>query len=236
LPTATQTEPVASAATLVRRFRELCEARGLARAHRLPLDPTLDEELDSIEEQLLERLSLPAQPAGSKAPSATPSSPAAAATAPPRTSLAASIYTDGAAEGNPGPGGYAALIRIAGQPDREVYGGDPHTTNNKMELTAAIVGLRAAIDAGATSMTVISDSEYLIKGMTRWLSGWVAKNWLTAEKQPVKNRELWEQLAELAKSRAIEWNWVRGHAGHPENQRCDDLATAAARKAAREGR
>ena len=105
-----------------------------------------------------------------------------------------------------------------------------------MELTAAIVGLQGAIEAVATNLTVISDSEYLIKGMTRWLAGWIAKNWLTAEKQPVKNRELWEQLSELSRSLTIQWNWVRGHAGHPENERCDRVATAAARQAAQKNR
>jgi ribonuclease HI len=101
-----------------------------------------------------------------------------------------------------------------------------------MELAAAIVGVRAALDAGASHVTVVSDSEYVVKGMTRWLSGWLAKGWRTSDGQPVKNRELWEQLAELAERGTLQWQWIRGHAGHSENERCDAVATAAARKAA----
>lgn len=230
MTTTTQARAAATATTLIRRYRELCEARGLARAHRLPLEPSLDEELVRMEEQLVSRLS------STQPDPVQPPRTVAAAEAQPANDLVATIFTDGAAEGNPGPGGYCALVRIAGRSDREVSGGVAHTTNNKMELTAAIVGLRGAIEAGATSMTVVSDSEYLIRGMTRWLAGWIAKNWLTAEKQPVKNRDLWEQLAELSRSRNIRWNWVRGHAGNPENERCDRVASAAARQAAQKNR
>jgi ribonuclease HI len=144
----------------------------------------------------------------------------------------ATVFTDGSAEGNPGPGGYCAIVRVPDLPDRELSGGTNHTTNNKMELTAAIVGVSAALDVGARQVTVISDSEYLVKGMTRWLAGWQAKGWKTAEGQPVKNRELWERLATLATRGEIRWQWIRSHAGHPENERCDVLATTAARKAA----
>ncbi|HEX5414862.1 MAG TPA: ribonuclease HI [Chloroflexota bacterium] len=144
------------------------------------------------------------------------------------------VFTDGSAEGNPGPGGYCALVRVPGQPDRELSGGARHTTNNQMELTAAIVGLQAAVAEGAGAITVITDSEYLVKGMKSWLAGWVKKGWTTSTGQPVKNRELWEQLAQLVRGRNVEWQWVRGHAGHPENERCDALATAAAARARRE--
>jgi ribonuclease HI len=147
------------------------------------------------------------------------------------SAMGATVFTDGSAEGNPGPGGFGAIVRIPGLPDRELSGGTNHTTNNKMELTAAIVGVRAALDAGAKQITVKSDSEYLVKGMTRWLSGWLAKGWKTSDGQPVKNRELWEQLDALRTLGTIRWEWIRGHAGHPENERCDSLATAAARKA-----
>jgi ribonuclease HI len=148
------------------------------------------------------------------------------------TPASAVVYTDGSAEGNPGPGGYGAIVRVPGLPDRELSGGTNHTTNNKMELTAAIVGVSAALDVGARQVTVISDSEYLVKGMTRWLAGWQAKGWKTATGEPVKNREYWERLAALAKRGEVRWQWIRGHAGHPENERCDVLATNAARKAA----
>jgi ribonuclease HI len=218
--TTTPLDATASAITLIRRYRDLCEARGLARAHRLPLEPALDEELVRLEEEIIARLSS----TGQQILQSSVTSPG---------DLAAMIYSDGAAEGNPGPGGYCALVRIAGRPDREISGGVAHTTNNKMELTAAIVGLQGAIEAGATTMTVVSDSEYLIKGMTRWLAGWISKKWQTAANQPVKNRDLWEQLSELSQARSIRWTWVRGHAGNPENERCDRVATAAARQAAR---
>jgi ribonuclease HI len=164
---------------------------------------------------------VPSRPGGESAPPVSSTPPAVA-----------TVFTDGSAEGNPGPGGYCAIVRVPGLPDRELSGGTNHTTNNKMELTAAIVGVRAALDAGARRVTVVSDSEYLVKGMTRWLAGWLAKGWRTSDGQPVKNRELWEQLAELAKRGTLRWQWIRGHAGHPENERCDAVATAAARQAA----
>ena len=152
---------------------------------------------------------------------------------PAAAALTATIFTDGSAEGNPGPGGYCAIVRIPGRPDRELSGSSIHTTNNKMELAAAIAGLKAAVDVGATDIAVVTDSEYLVKGMTNWLAGWIAKGWKTAYGQAVKNRELWEQLAKLAQGRQVRWEWVRGHAGHPENERCDAVATANARQAGR---
>src|SRR5438105_8725927 len=148
-------------------------------------------------------------------------------------STRALVFTDGAAEGNPGPGGYCAIVRMSGRPDRELSGGTIHATNNQMELTAAIVGLREALAAGAGDVTVHADSEYVVKGITRWLPSWERKGWKTAAGQPVKNRELWEELATLVNGRAVRWQWVRGHAGHPENERCDLVATTRAREAAR---
>ena len=179
---------------------------------------------------LVSRLVRPAEPLSEMANAVDPSCTEAASNA---KGLPAVVFTDGSAEGNPGPGGYCALVRIPGRPDRELSGGTAHTTNNKMELTAAIVGLRTAIEAGATEVTVYSDSEYLVKGMTDWLPGWKRKNWQTAGGQPVKNRELWEQLAQLVDGRTVRWNWVKGHAGHPENEHCDLVATAAARRVAK---
>jgi len=102
-----------------------------------------------------------------------------------------------------------------------------------MELSAAIAGLRAAVDAGISDLTVFSDSEYLVKGMTEWLADWERRGWKTRSGQPVKNQDLWQQLASLARGRTVRWEWVKGHAGHPENERCDEVATAAARRAAR---
>jgi ribonuclease HI len=179
---------------------------------------------------------VPASTSRATAP-ASPATPAAVAPpgtpTPPATPEArrATIFTDGAAEGNPGPGGFCALVRLPGQADREVSGGVHHTTNNQMEMTAAIVGLKAAIEAGATDFRVITDSEYLLKGMTQWLAGWQRNGWKTASGQPVKNRELWEELAALTRGRSVAWEWTRGHAGHPENERCDAVASAAARAA-----
>jgi ribonuclease HI len=228
---------------LIRRYRRLCEATGLARAHRMPLAEDVASELAEIEARL-EKALLAAEerpkvtngrvepPTDANARESI--SHAGSAEAPPvsATPATATVFTDGSAESNPGPGGYGAIVRMPGLPDRELSGGTNHTTNNKMELSAAIVGVGAALDAGAAQVTVISDSEYLVKGMTRWLAGWQSKGWKTADGQPVKNRELWERLAALAQRGQIRWQWIRGHAGHPENERCDVIATAAARKAA----
>lgn len=223
---------------LLRRYRTLCEAQGLGRANRLPLAESAASELVDVERQLVELLEASGSNSGEGPGETTDADDAASPTPDPSTvgagrKLVATVFTDGSAEGNPGPGGYCAIVRIPGRPDRELSGGTNHTTNNKMELTAAVVGLRCAIDAGAHAVTVMTDSEYLVKGMSRWLSGWKSKNWLTAERQPVKNRELWEQLDHLTQGRSIQWQWIRGHAGHPENERCDLIATRAAREAAR---
>lgn len=135
-----------------------------------------------------------------------------------------SIYTDGACEGNPGPGGYAAIIDD-GETRRELTGAEPRTTNNRMELMAAIVGLEAL---GAPSeVKLTSDSQYVVKGMTEWIGGWRRRGWRTSSGGAVKNKDLWQRLDRLAKEHRVRFLWVRGHAGHPENERADQLAREA---------
>ena len=131
------------------------------------------------------------------------------------------IYTDGACKGNPGPGGWGALLR-SGTQERELYGGDPATTNNRMELTAVIRALEAL--KRPSSVEVYTDSEYVKKGITEWLAAWKRRGWKTADRKPVKNTDLWRELDELAGRHEVRWHWVRGHAGHPENERADALA------------
>ncbi len=131
------------------------------------------------------------------------------------------IYTDGACKGNPGPGGWGALLRW-GAHERELYGGEPSTTNNRMELTAAIRAL-AALE-GRSEVELYTDSEYVMKGITEWLAAWKRRGWKTADRKPVKNVDLWHELDALAQRHAVRWHWVRGHAGHPENERADALA------------
>ena len=131
------------------------------------------------------------------------------------------IYTDGACRGNPGPGGWGALIRIE-ECEREIYGGEPATTNNRMELTAAIRALEALKQR--CKVDLYSDSKYLRDGITIWLADWKRRGWKTADRKPVKNQDLWEQLDVLAGAHDVEWHWVRGHDGHPENERADALA------------
>ncbi len=145
----------------------------------------------------------------------------------------AMIYTDGGCIGNPGPGGYAALI-VIGDQEQVIKGRDPATTNNKMEMTAAIRGLEA-LPAGLPAV-VHSDSQYVIKGITEWLPGWKRRGWKTGDNKPVLNQPLWQRLDELARERAIRWVWVKGHAGHKQNERVDGLANAEAMKAAAEAR
>jgi ribonuclease HI len=140
------------------------------------------------------------------------------------------VFTDGACLGNPGPGGYAALILLDGA-EQIITGRDPATTNNKMEMTAAIKALEA-LPAGL-SATVHSDSQYVIKGVTTWLPGWKRKGWRTAAGDAVKNQPLWEALDRLNTGRKITWQWVKGHAGHEHNERVDGLANAEAQRAAR---
>ena len=131
------------------------------------------------------------------------------------------IYTDGACSGNPGPGGWGAVL-ISGPHRKEICGGDPQTTNNRMELTAAI----AALDAlkRPSSVDVHSDSEYLRNGISMWIESWKRNGWRTSAKQPVKNVELWQRLDAARQRHEVNWHWVRGHAGHIENERADELA------------
>jgi ribonuclease HI len=131
------------------------------------------------------------------------------------------IHTDGGCDGNPGPGGWAAVLRF-GEHVRELAGGDPATTNNRMELQAAISALTALNEP--CEVTIFTDSEYLRQGITEWLSRWKANNWRTADRKPVKNDDLWQQLDEVASRHTISWQWLKGHAGHPDNERCDQLA------------
>ncbi|MEC5386335.1 ribonuclease HI [Uliginosibacterium sp. H3] len=131
------------------------------------------------------------------------------------------IFTDGACSGNPGPGGWGAILR-SGDVEKELWGGEPQTTNNRMEMMAVIRGLRAL--KRPVSARVYTDSQYVQKGITEWIQGWKKRGWKTADKQPVKNEDLWRQLDELAAGHKVEWLWVKGHAGHPENERADALA------------
>ena len=134
------------------------------------------------------------------------------------------IYTDGACRGNPGPGGWAAILMSRGQ-ERELAGAEASTTNNRMELLAVINALLAL--KRRVRARVYTDSQYVRLGMTEWLEGWKARGWRTADRKPVKNQDLWEQLDSLAASHEIEWHWVKGHSGVPGNERCDALANAA---------
>lgn len=133
------------------------------------------------------------------------------------------IYTDGACSGNPGPGGWAALLRYGGH-EREVAGGEPLTTNNRMELRAAIEGLRSL--NRVCMVDLYTDSRYVMDGIEKWIAGWKAKGWKTADKKPVKNQDLWEALDAQVSRHKVNFHWVRGHDGHPENERVDALARA----------
>lgn len=139
------------------------------------------------------------------------------------------IFTDGACLGNPGPGGWGVILRWRGV-ERELSGGEPRTTNNRMELMAAIQGLEAL--TRPVPARVHTDSSYLRDGVTRWIHTWKRNGWRTAGRRPVKNQDLWERLIEVLGDRQVEWHWVRGHAGHPENERADALAGSAARAVA----
>ena len=132
-----------------------------------------------------------------------------------------SAFTDGACSGNPGPGGWGVLLRL-GDDEKELFGGEYNTTNNRMELTAAIKGL-IAIKKGSV-VTLTTDSKYVRNGITQWITNWKNKGWKTANKQQVKNQDLWQQLDELAQNHDITWQWVRGHSGHRENEIADVLA------------
>lgn len=135
------------------------------------------------------------------------------------------IATDGACKGNPGPGGWGALIRH-GAREKELSGGEPLTTNNRMELMAAIEGLNAL--KKPCRVTLSTDSRYVMDGLTKWVRGWLKNGWKTADRKPVKNAELWQALIAAAEPHRVEWKWVKGHAGHPDNERADKLASDAA--------
>lgn len=130
-------------------------------------------------------------------------------------------FTDGACSGNPGPGGWGVVLR-SGEHEREIFGGEAETTNNRMELTAAIQALQALREACEVELT--TDSTYVKDGITQWLHKWKSNGWKTASKKPVKNRDLWELLEAQTARHAVDWQWVKGHSGHPDNERADALA------------
>jgi len=140
------------------------------------------------------------------------------------------IATDGACKGNPGPGGWGVLIRM-GAREKELSGGEKLTTNNRMELMAAIEGLNAL--KRPCRVTLSTDSRYVMDGLTKWIHGWRKNGWKTSDKKPVKNAELWQALIDAAAPHRVEWVWVKGHAGHPDNERADKLASDAAFAAAK---
>ncbi|MCC7389471.1 MAG: ribonuclease HI [Phycisphaerales bacterium] len=136
------------------------------------------------------------------------------------------LYTDGACSGNPGPGGWAYILRHPStKKEREASGGDPATTNTRMELTAVIRGLEAL--TRPSEVDLYSDSQYVLKGLKEWMAAWKKRGWKTADKKPVKNQDLWTRLDELIADHQVRFHWVRGHSEHPENERCDQLAVAA---------
>lgn len=238
----TQAKPL----DLLARYRLLCEQAGAARATDTPLPREIREQLARVEAELQTRLWLASTESSARRPEkparpqgASPSQPPASKVGPADPDLGprpnptgATVYCDGACLGNPGPGGYGVLVRVPGHADRTLSEGKPRTTNNEMELTGAVAGLRLAISLGAREVSVVSDSEYLVKGMSGWVRGWLRNGWKTAKGEPVKNRALWEELHNLCQGRSVSWSWTRGHNGHLENERCDALATAAAQEAA----
>lgn len=131
------------------------------------------------------------------------------------------LFTDGACKGNPGPGGWGALLRY-GSTEKELFGGEDNTTNNRMELMAAIEGLRAL--KRPCHVVLTTDSQYVMKGINEWLAGWKKRGWRNAAKQPIKNQDLWQRLDAECQRHQIEWRWVRGHTGHADNERADQLA------------
>ncbi len=143
------------------------------------------------------------------------------------------IFSDGACKGNPGVGGWGALLRM-GDTEKELFGGEPNTTNNRMELTAVIEAL--TVLTRPCDVVVHTDSQYVQKGISEWIHGWKAKGWKTAAKQPVKNDDLWKQLDKLASQHKVDWRWVKGHAGHVENERADQLANRGVELALQNGK
>ncbi|HIQ17657.1 MAG TPA: ribonuclease HI [Novosphingobium capsulatum] len=141
---------------------------------------------------------------------------------------AVAIFTDGACKGNPGKGGWGALLRM-GEHEKEMSGSDPETTNNRMEMMAAIRALEALTQP--CQVTLHTDSKYVLDGITKWIFGWQKRGWKTADNKPVKNEDLWRALVAAARPHKIDWVWVKGHAGHVENERVDKLASDAARAA-----
>lgn len=139
------------------------------------------------------------------------------------------LFTDGGCRGNPGPGGWGSLLRF-GNHEKELYGYEPETTNNRMELMAAICGLETLSEP--CKVTLTTDSQYVRQGITSWIKGWKAKNWKTAANKPVKNKDLWQRLDAASAIHDIEWRWVKGHSGHAENERVDELANMAMDKKA----
>jgi ribonuclease HI len=135
------------------------------------------------------------------------------------------IFTDGACKGNPGPGGWGAILRY-GEHERELFGGERDTTNNRMELTAVIKALESL--KRVCRIELYTDSQYVRNGITVWMRDWKRRGWKTADRKPVKNQDLWQRLDELAAGHEIHWHWVKGHAGHPENERADELANRGA--------
>lgn len=131
------------------------------------------------------------------------------------------IYTDGACKGNPGPGGWGALLRM-NEHEKELYGGEADTTNNRMELMAAIMAMESLTRPCKVALT--TDSQYVKNGINQWIDNWKKRGWKTADKKPVKNQDLWKRLDAALKDHEVEWHWVRGHTGHPENERADELA------------
>lgn len=134
------------------------------------------------------------------------------------------IYTDGACKGNPGPGGWGVLLRYKGT-EKTLFGAEPHTTNNRMELTAAVKGLEVL--KRACEVELYTDSQYLRQGMMSWMEKWKKNGWKNSKKEQVKNADLWQELDEQASKHKINWHWVKGHSGHPENERADQLANQA---------
>jgi ribonuclease HI len=142
------------------------------------------------------------------------------------------IYADGACKGNPGPGGWGAIVRTAGV-ERELCGGERQTTNNRMELTAVIRALES-LEAPST-VEVYTDSQYVQKGISEWLQDWKRRDWRTADKKPVKNVDLWQSLERVAAAHRVTWHWIKGHAGHAENERADALANRGVEEVSRRG-